>query len=152
MAYNYMPNYMPYQYQPQYQQPQQMATGFVSVRNIEEAFNYPIAPGNSITFKDENAPYVYTKTKGFSPLEQPVFERYRLVKEEPGETAKMPQNSPEAPQADKSIQEQIDSLKKRITALEERYEFTDDNASDAKPRKRPQTAKSAAEHDTTAGD
>ena len=152
MAYNYMQNYMPYQYQPQYQQPQQMATGFVSVRNIEEAFNYPIAPGNSITFKDENAPYVYTKTKGFSPLEQPVFERYRLVKEEPGETVKMPKNTPETPQADKSIQEQIDSLKKRITALEERYEFTDDNAGDAKPRKRPQTAKSSAEHDTTAGD
>lgn len=151
MAYNYMPNYMPYQYQPQYQQPQQMATGFVSVRNIEEAFNYPIAPGNSITFKDENAPYVYTKTKGFSPLEQPVFERYRLVKEEPAEAAKTPQNSPEAPQADKSIQEQIDSLKRRITALEERYEYSDDHAGNAKPRKRTQTVESSAEHDTTAG-
>ena len=65
------------------QQPQQIQNGgFVSVRNIEEAFNWPVAPGNSITFKDENSPYVYTKTKGFSQLDQPIFEKYRLVKEE----------------------------------------------------------------------
>ena len=57
--------------------------GFVSVRSVQEAFNYPVAPGNSILFKDENAPFIYTKTKGFSQLEEPVFERYRLVKEEP---------------------------------------------------------------------
>lgn len=56
--------------------------GFVSVRNIEEARNYPVAPGNSVTFKDENAPYVYTKTMGFSQLDRPQFEKYRLVKED----------------------------------------------------------------------
>lgn len=84
--------------QPQGQQPQQMlptqmsgtsqqiqSGGFVSVRSIEEAFNYPVQPGKSITFKDEYAPYVYTKTKGFSQLEEPVFEKYRLVKEENGQ-------------------------------------------------------------------
>lgn len=64
------------------QQPQIQNGGFVSVRGIEEAQNYPVAPGNSITFKDENAPYVYTKTMGFSQLDRPVFEKYRLVKEE----------------------------------------------------------------------
>ena len=49
---------------------------------IEEARNYPVAPGNSVTFKDETSPYVYTKTQGFSQLDRPVFEKYRLVKEE----------------------------------------------------------------------
>lgn len=77
-----------YYYQPQmYQQPQmpiqQNNTGFVSVRNETEARNYPVAYGNSVTFKDENAPYVYTKTMGFSQLETPRFEKYKLVKEEP---------------------------------------------------------------------
>lgn len=67
-------------FQPQYQQPQQ--TGLVSVPNIEAARNYPVAPGNSVTFKDENAPYIYTKTQGFSQLDHPVFEKYRLTKEE----------------------------------------------------------------------
>lgn len=74
------PNY----YQQQQFYPQQNQTnGFVSVRNEMEARNYPVAYGNSVTFKDENAPYVYTKTMGFSQLETPRFEKYKLVKEEP---------------------------------------------------------------------
>ena len=62
-------------------QPQPNQTSLVSVRSESEAMSYPIAPGNSITFKDETAPYVYTKTMGLSPLDQPKFEKYRLVKE-----------------------------------------------------------------------
>lgn len=91
MAYpNYYPQYQPMQnmqnmqqMQPQMQPPQQIQNGgFVSVRNEMEARNYPIAPGNSVTFKDETAPYVYTKTMGFSQLDRPIFDKYRLVKEE----------------------------------------------------------------------
>ena len=75
-------NYMyPYQ-QYQYQQPQQIQNaGLVSVRGVNEARNYPVAPGNSVTFKDETAPYIYTKTMGFSQLDRPTFEVFRLVKE-----------------------------------------------------------------------
>lgn len=75
-------NYMyPYQ-QYQYQQPQQIQNaGLVSVRGVNEARNYPVAPGNSVTFKDETAPYIYTKTMGFSQLDRPTFEIFRLVKE-----------------------------------------------------------------------
>lgn len=109
MAYNnYFPaTYQPYQYQqyqqyPQYQNfqqtPQQLPQmnnfqngnssqmqiqngGFVSVHSIQEAFNYPVAPGNSVTFKDENSPYIYVKTKGFSQLEEPIFKKFRLIEE-----------------------------------------------------------------------
>lgn len=94
MAYNnFYPNYF-YPNYPQYQppqtppqsaqqsQPQMQNGGFISVRSEVEARNYPIAPGNSITFIDENAPYCYTKTMGFSQLDRPRFEKYRLVKEE----------------------------------------------------------------------
>ena len=102
---NYQPGYMPYpynqyqvqnpiqnQYQPmqgqqiqQGQQTQQMPIqngGFIPVPNIETARNWPVAPGNSVTFKDESAPFVYTKTMGYNQLEAPRFEKYRLVKEE----------------------------------------------------------------------
>lgn len=95
MAYNnYFPNYQGYypQYQNTFQQPLQQIQqpqqpqiqngGLVSVRNIQEALNYPIAPGNSVMFKDENSPFIYVKTKGFSQLEEPIFEKYRLVKED----------------------------------------------------------------------
>ena len=57
-------------------------SGLVSVHSEAEARNYPVAHGNSVTFKDENAPYVYVKTMGFSQLDRPTFERFKLVKEE----------------------------------------------------------------------
>lgn len=71
-------------YNPYYQnqQTQNVQSGFVSVRSEQEAMNYPVAPGNSITFKNETAPYVYTKTMGFSQLDRPIFEKYKLIKEE----------------------------------------------------------------------
>lgn len=122
MAYN---NYFQ-QYPYQYQQPQQIQSGgFVSVRSIEEAYNYPVAPGNSITFKDENSPYVYTKTKGFSPLEQPVFERYRLVKEEdtprtPSAGSDAPKSAPDYDEKIKSLREDVEALKRQINAMEGR--------------------------------
>ena len=56
--------------------------GFISVASEEDARRYPVAQGNSVTFKNENAPYVYTKTMGFSQLDRPLFEKFRLVKEE----------------------------------------------------------------------
>jgi hypothetical protein len=88
--------YNPYQYYPQqYQQNnQQMLTtqmsgtqqpqfgGFVSVRNEMEARNYPVAPGNSVMFRDETGPYIYSKSMGYSQLDTPRFDKYRLVKEE----------------------------------------------------------------------
>ncbi len=86
--------YNPYQYgyQPQMQQqmpqqsPQQIQNnGFLSVRSEAEARNYPVAYGNSVTFKDENEPFIYVKTMGFSQLESPTFDKYRLVKEEAAE-------------------------------------------------------------------
>ena len=101
MAYNnYFPaTYQPFQYQqyqqyPQYQnfqqmpqQPQQIQNGgFISVHNIQEAINYPVAPGNSVTFKDENSPYIYVKTKGFSQLEEPTFKKFRLIEESDTQT------------------------------------------------------------------
>ena len=68
---------------PQNNQSILQSNSFVSVRSELEARNYPVGYGNSVTFKDENAPYVYTKTMGFSQLDTPKFEKYKLVKEEP---------------------------------------------------------------------
>lgn len=67
---------------PNQMQPQIQNGGFVMVRSEMEARNYPVAFGNSVTFKDETAPYIYSKTMGFSQLDRPIFEKYKLVKEE----------------------------------------------------------------------
>lgn len=87
MAYNYnfpigYQNYYP-QYQQGYvQQQQTQNNGFIRVQNENEARMYPVAPGNSLIFIDENSPFCYTKTVDTSQLDRPKFEKYRLVKEE----------------------------------------------------------------------
>lgn len=122
MAYNF--NY-PYQYgmqqmQPQIQQPVQPQIqngGFVSVRSEMEARNYPVAYGNSITFKDETAPYVYTKTMGFSQLDRPVFEKFKLVKEDAQEPILEQKTSEVENSAIDSLKGEIGQIWKEIEAL-----------------------------------
>lgn len=96
MAYNYFPNYYnsPYLQMPSVPNmqtptpapaaaPQQGVrnSDFVLVQSEDEARSYPVAFGNTVTFKNENMPYMYTKTMGMSQLDRPVFEKYKLVKE-----------------------------------------------------------------------
>ena len=146
-----MPNYMngyfpvgyqpaqvvyPQQYQPQQIQNQQMQTaqaqasaiqqsGFVRVPSENDARMYPVAPGNSVTFIDDNAPYCYVKTMDISQLDRPRFEKYRLVKEEdPPAASQIAQNASNASEgnnttyAEKSdleaIWSEIDSIKEKM--------------------------------------
>ncbi len=121
-----MPNYNnPYQYypmgnypqqpQPQPQvQPQIQNGGLVFAPSEAYARNYSVAPGNSVLFKDESAPYMYSKTMGFSQLDQPIFKRFRLVEEESESVV----NTPVKEEVDiKPIRSAIDSMKKEISKL-----------------------------------
>lgn len=99
----------------QYSSPQQTQTqgnnqaiqysSVVVVRSEEEAKNYPVGPGISVTFKNENGPYIYTKTMGFNQLEMPIFKKYLLVEEEtdPGPKSEV-----------EKLQEQINDLRNLI--------------------------------------
>jgi hypothetical protein len=79
-----------------------------------------VAPGNSVTFKDETAPYVYTKTQGFSQLDRPVFEKYRLVKEEDAQ--------PEAPKTTQyALQSDLESMRKELEEIRNRLSEGDSN-------------------------
>lgn len=102
MGFPYIPPYQQYQQMMQYSQPTQNTGSFVSVSNEAMARNYPLAPGTSGTFINENEPYCYTKTMGLSQFDRPVFKRYRLVEE-----TDAPQNAQSAPttseKADSSI-------------------------------------------------
>jgi hypothetical protein len=133
MAYNYFPaTYQPYnpyqlqqlqQQQIQQQQPQQIQNGgFVSVRSEDEARNYPVAPGNSVTFRNEVAPYVYTKTMGFSQLDRPVFDKYRLVKEEdykPENAEKPQEQTPTIDLSDYVQRSELDAIFAEIGAIKD---------------------------------
>ena len=107
---------MPVQQQVQQQTPQIQNGGFISVRGEQEARNYPVAPGNSVTFKDETAPYVYTKTMGFSQLDTPTFDKYRLVKEDVAVSDAVAQEAAENI-AQQKIQQEIEKLWAEVNAL-----------------------------------
>ena len=125
--------------QNQQTQPQIQNGGFIQVHDENEARNYPIAPGNSVTFKDENAPYVYTKTMGFSQLDRPIFEKYRLVKEDDIQAAQnQPVNAP-SPQAvnmiDYALKTDLTALQKEIDVLKQRIEELTVKKTTAKTKK-----------------
>lgn len=118
-----IPNNYPYYIQNQnYIPPQQQAQNpFITVRSEAEARNYPVAFGNSVTFKDETAPYVYSKTMGFSQLDKPVFEKYRLIKEESdGEQSERECKCNGLKEQLANLEEQITSLWEEIELLRER--------------------------------
>lgn len=127
MAYGNYPNYYFPQMQMQSQQQTQMpaqqvqSSGFVSVRSETEARNYPVAYGNSVTFKDETAPYIYTKTMGFSQLDRPVFDKYKLVKEEVSDFVQNGTNNSEDDKINKTtlekLQGEIGAIWRELDAL-----------------------------------
>lgn len=112
--------------QPQ-QPPQIQNGGFVIVKNINEAMNYAVAPGNSVTFKIESQPYICTKTLGFSQLDQPIFEVFKLVKEEHAE-------SPTTALEETSVQfftvDEASALKSEIERLKGEIQFLKDLIAD----------------------
>lgn len=121
---NYMNSYQNLQntyqnMQGTYQNPQNgYQTSFVHVQSENEARAYPVAPNNSVTFIDENKPYLYTKTADASQLGGSRFEKYRLEKE-PTEGNNSFQKQ-EYNFSNFATKEQIEALEGKINALEAR--------------------------------
>lgn len=105
-----IPNYNPYYNH--FPQAPQIQNSFVTVRSEAEAMNYPVAFGNSVTFKNETEPFIYTKTMGFSTTDKPIFERYRKIEEEVKEE---PQNDYTGQIID--LKDEITSLWKEIESM-----------------------------------
>ena len=118
MAYPYISPYQQYQQMTQYQA--QNTGSILPVPSEMVARNYPLAPGTSGTFINENEPYCYTKTMGLSQFDRPVFKRYRLVEEtdEPQDT----QNTPTAPATAESSAAVSEKINADIEALRKLYD------------------------------
>lgn len=124
-----MPNYMnQYQFpfagnQMPIQQSQvpvqtQQTTGLVPVPSEEVARNYPVGFGQSVSFKDENLPFIYTKTMGFSQLEPPKFEKYRLIKEgSSDETKSDDKDRKETANMVSELRKEMDDLASKLETL-----------------------------------
>lgn len=104
----------------QIQQTQQMQNGgFLAAPNEDYVLNYPVAPGNCLTFKIEGKPIVMEKSMGFSQLESPKVERYRLMKEEASQPVET------APKDEIDIESVIDTINKANDEIEAIWEEID---------------------------
>lgn len=137
-------NYFPQFYQPMQnpnmmqnmQQAQNTQTnGIISAPNEEFARNYPVAYGNSVTFRDESLPYIYTKTMGFSQMDRPTFDKYKLVKEGVEEVAPTPVLEPKDYDGDISfLKSEIETLKAENENLKTELEDLSDALTALKKR------------------
>ena len=94
------------------QQQQTRNGGIVSVPNEDFARSYPVAPGVTVTMRDESGPYLYEKTMGFSQLDQPVFRKARIVFEDAQES----HTEAQQPAAVYAEIEQLESLRDAVIA------------------------------------
>ena len=102
-----------------------------------------------MTFKNESAPYCYTKTMGFSQLEAPKFEKFRLVREEADESASNTDNEPQkveyAPKSDigilasaiKDIQKNYETLRTDLENTRSDLDYVMTKRQSAKAKKEP---------------
>ena len=99
------------------QQPQQIRSGgIVSVSGEDEARRYPVAPGYTVTMRDETGPYLYEKTMGFSQLDQPIFRKARIVFEDDAQTAQEKQEQPSTPAVVYAELSQLEALRDAVAA------------------------------------
>lgn len=100
-----------------YPQPQipQQGGGFIPVRSEDEARAWPVAPGSSVTFRDETRSYCYEKSLGLSQFDQPVFRRYRMVLEQ--DAPERAENSFTRSEGN-DIGERLKAIEARLSALE----------------------------------
>ena len=129
----YLMPYVQYPYaqqmpmQPQQSQQSQQSSppiqnaGFILVRSEEEAYRYPVASGNCMTFKVENEPIVIEKSMSFSQLDNPKIDRYRLVREDiveeprPIETVEMETVMPDELKDElQAIRHEIEGIKRKL--------------------------------------
>lgn len=103
--------------------------GFMLVPSEDIARSYPVAPGNCVTFKIEGKPIVIEKSMGFSQLEAPKIDRYRLTKEEA--QAEAPKEC-HCSNDFESLKGEIDKLWKEIRRLEHEQPISNVSADETK--------------------
>ena len=91
------------------------------VQNINEAYNWAIAPGNFLVFKDQDGIHFYTKSLGLSPYDKVQFEVY---------TKEQPQAEMQAPVQQTNTE--YDSLKEEISKLKEAMKKLNNKITDKK--------------------
>ena len=108
----------------QYQQPQQIQDGGFMVMPTEDAaLKYPVAPGNSITFKIENQPLLIEKTMGFSKMDSPQIKYFDVVERKARLTEDKPIDPEYVLKTDfDTVMSNISEVKEEIAEIKNRLE------------------------------
>lgn len=131
MAYNNLPmSYFPYgqqSYLPQQQmapvqqpiqqapvQPQIQNGGYVNVQSEQEARDYLVAQGTSVTFINQPEKMMYEKIRGFSSMEAPTFKKYKIIELKDENTADGTEPISNIEYVEKA---DFEALKKEVEAL-----------------------------------
>lgn len=112
---------------------QSQGTVFTPVHGDIEVINSPVAPGNTVYFKHETEPYVYTKSMGMSQFEVPKTKKYKLEEVEMDSnvvnTPTIQNNEPVKPQPKyllesdiKPILDELSQCKEELKDLKARFE------------------------------
>lgn len=129
-------NSNPYQQLLQMQNQQQQNNNFIHVPSEDVARAYTVAPGGSVTFINDNAPYCYTKTAGMNQFDTPIFRKFRLVEEtispEQQKTSQDAQTNMVNDFISDSVKCELDKLRSRIEILENKFNVQPQNERRAK--------------------
>lgn len=115
--------------------------GLVVVPSEDDVIRYPVAPGNTVTFKIENQPVIMEKSMGRSQFASPSYERYKLVREETSaEEIKTPEKGEIGAQAAgyateielDEIRQSIDKVHRRIDKLKSVISKTQEQIAEAR--------------------
>lgn len=153
MAYNAYNNYYPMNmnygqnpYNVQNYQPQLSGAtqnfqqgGYITVRSEEEARNYPVALGTSVTFFNETQPFCYKKTMGNSPLDKNDFRIYKIT--EISDTSNLQNLVPTSNETQQTNKYTIEQFKSEIDNIYGEIEALKKQVAELQPKKRIQVRK-----------
>ena len=89
------------------------------VQNINEAYNWQVAPGNFLVFKDQDNIHIYTKSLA-TPYDKVMFDVY--TKEQPANNTQTTENK----------ESELDDLREEISKMKDAMRKLNDRISDNK--------------------
>ena len=120
---------------PQMAQPPVQNSAPFNVRSEQEARDWPIAPGNSLTFINEAEGYVYTKTS-LNQFDRPQFVKYKLVREDVQQPVDVPRGVANTPVPDYALKSDVEAVKGEIMSEIEEFRARLDGLAVKKPAAR----------------
>lgn len=126
---------------PQPQAGQIQNGGFVIVKDEKEAYEYPVAPGTSVTFIDEARKHLYIKTVGLNMFDKFEFRKF-LITEETVEAEQEAEKVRNHSEDIEDLRAGYEELKREIAGLRKQIESKAASESTA-AKKKPAVKKEA---------